>query len=206
MRFETLLRIVGDEPLFRTGLLLAGNVPPERVQKDLDRWVRAGKLLRLARGVYTLAPPYRKRAPHPFTVANVLREPSYVSLHAALAYYGWIPEAVFTVTSITTHRPGRVKTPLGTFVYRHITPKRFFGYRYIKVAPGQSAWVALPEKALLDLVYLTPHGDTPEFLQTLRLDWTSVDWVRLENLAQRMASPKLLRAVEAMHKVAREHA
>ncbi len=204
MRFETLLHIVGNEPVFRTGFLLAGDVSPEQVQKDLDRWVRAGKLLRLARGVYTLAPPYRKQDPHPFTVANLLREPSYVSLQAALAYYGWIPEAVFTVTSVTTHRPGRVETPLGTFVYRYMTPRRFFGYRHVEVAPGQRAWVALPEKALLDLLYLTPHSDRPEFLQTLRLDWTAVDWHRLETLARRMASPKLRRAVEAMRHVARE--
>ena len=33
----------------------------------------------------------------------------------------------------------------------------------------QQAFVATPEKALLDLVYLAPEGDTPTYLQELRL-------------------------------------
>jgi hypothetical protein len=34
---------------------------------------------------------------------------------------------------------------------------------------GQKAFVATPEKALLDLVHLQPGGDAPDYLRELRL-------------------------------------
>jgi hypothetical protein len=39
-------------------------------QRLLSRWVRSGWLHQLRRGLYALAPPYRKVSPHPFEVAN----------------------------------------------------------------------------------------------------------------------------------------
>lgn len=195
MKFEELLRIVENEPVFETSFLLAGDVNPEVLQVQLPQWVRRGKLIRLRRGLYALAPPYQRVQPHPFVVANRMVKPSYVSLQSALAYYGLIPETVFAVTSVTTAKPGRFHTPLGTYLYRRLTTKRFFGYTRHEVAPGQFAWIATPEKALLDLLYLTPGSDVVGYLQELRLDWRALDFSRLESLAQRMQSPKLQRAV-----------
>lgn len=40
MEFTTLLEIVGDEPVFETALLLAGDVDPRDVHRQLSRWVR----------------------------------------------------------------------------------------------------------------------------------------------------------------------
>lgn len=37
MEFKQLVEIVGDEPLFETGLLLAGNVEPDALRKQLSR-------------------------------------------------------------------------------------------------------------------------------------------------------------------------
>ncbi|HEC35357.1 MAG TPA: hypothetical protein ENI39_02345, partial [Anaerolineae bacterium] len=70
MDFNRSLRIVGDEPVFETGLLLAGDVDPRHVRRQLSRWTRAGRLYQLRRGLYALAPPYQKTRPHPFLVAN----------------------------------------------------------------------------------------------------------------------------------------
>ena len=56
-----------------------------------------------------------------------------------------------------------------------MTPELFFGYDRLEVSPGQQAFVAWPEKALLDLVYLQPGGDSPGYLQELRLQ-TSITW------------------------------
>ena len=87
MNFEELVEIIGDEPVFDTALLKAGSVTDAAVYLQLTRWTRAGKLVQLRRGVYALAPPYRKKEPHPFAIANALRRGAYVSLHSALAYY-----------------------------------------------------------------------------------------------------------------------
>lgn len=72
MKFADLLAIVGEEPVFETGLLLAGEVDPADVRRQLSRWVRASRLIQLRRGVYLLAAPYRRVEPHPFVVAGHL--------------------------------------------------------------------------------------------------------------------------------------
>jgi hypothetical protein len=170
MHFQRLLEVVGAEPLFETGLLLAGPLDPAEVRRQLSRWVAAGRLLQLRRGLYALAEPYRRVDPHPFLVANVLVRGSYVSLQSALAHHGLIPEYVPVVTSVTTGRPGRRQTPLGTFDYRHIQPDRLGGFRHERLKEGQRADVATPAKALIDLVSLVPNADDRRFLEGLRLN------------------------------------
>ena len=105
MDFNDLLSVVGDLPVFETGLLLSGDVRPADVRKQLSRWTASGKLYQLRRGLYGLAPPYQKVRPHPFLIANQLQTGSYVSLQSALAYYGMIPEYTPVTTSVSTGRP-----------------------------------------------------------------------------------------------------
>lgn len=195
MHFVELLTIVGHEPVFDTGLLLAGNINPEYLRRQLAGWVNAGKLWQLRRGLYTLAPPYRKEIPHPFLVANRLVSASYVSLQAALAYYSLIPEHVPAVTSVTTRRPGEWQTPLGHFIFRHIQPELFFGFERQPVADQQYAYIATPEKALLDLIYLHPDGDSLAYLESLRLqNLDRLNVARLRHVAAQTNKPKLRRA------------
>jgi len=92
MKFNELVETVGDEPLFETGLLIAGEVDPDGLRRQLSRWTATGKLYQLRRGLYALAPPFQKIRPHPFVVANHLVRGSYVSCQSALAFYGIIPE------------------------------------------------------------------------------------------------------------------
>ena len=66
MKFAKLLDLVSDEPVFETGLLLAEAVNPDAVRVQLSRWVRAGRLYQLRRGLYALAPPFQRVRPHPF--------------------------------------------------------------------------------------------------------------------------------------------
>lgn len=201
MNFARLLEIVGDEPVFETGLLLAGVSNPNSVRQQLSRWMRMGRLYKLRRGVYTLAPPFQKTKPHPFRVANLLVRSSYVSLQSALAYYGLIPEYTPFTTSITTLRPTSWKTPLGNFSYRHVQSILFYGFKRIEVSPEQFAFVATPEKALLDLIHLTPRADDASYLDELRLQ--NLDQLNRETLldfARRSGQPKLRRAAQELVK------
>ena len=207
MDYRTLLHIVGDDPVFETGLLLAGPVNPADVRRQLSRWTATGRLHQLRRGLYALAPPYQKVRPHPFLVANRLVGGSYVSLQSALAYYGLIPEFVAVTTSVTTARPGWWETPLGVYSFRHVKADLFYGYRRVNLGAGQHAFVALPEKALLDLVYLQPEGDTPPYLRELRLqNLARLDLDELGRLAERAKSPKLRRATAYIAQMARAEA
>ncbi|MPZ51863.1 MAG: hypothetical protein GEU79_03880 [Acidimicrobiia bacterium] len=195
MQFGELLETVGDLPLFRSSLLLAGDRDPSDVRRQLSRWTASGKILQLRRNLYLLARPWRRVDPHPFLVANELHTPSYVGLQSALAYHGLIPEAVPVTTSITSGRPMQFDTPVGRFVHRHIHPTVFFGYRRTPVFRDQNALVADPAKSLLDLAYLTPQGDTIEHLESLRLEaLESISEHDLSSHVHRWDKPKIYRA------------
>lgn len=204
MNFEQLVEIVGDEPLFETGFLLVGEVKPADIQRQLSRWTKADRLYQLHRGLYALAPPYQKMIPHPFLIANrLVRGGTYVSLQSALAYYNLIPENVPVVTSVTVSRPTRWNTPLGSYEFRHIKTDLLWGYRLLEVGPGQQAFVATPEKALLDLIYLEPGADSFAYLQELRLQHLdSLDLATLHQYTDRANSPKLHRTVKIIENLA----
>jgi predicted transcriptional regulator of viral defense system len=207
MEFGQLLKIVGDEPVFETGLLLAGDVDPANVRRQLSRWTKAGRVYQLRRGLYALAPPFQKVKPHPFLVANRLVRGSYVSLQSALAHHGLIPEAVPVTTSVGGVRPARWDTPLGVYAYRHVKTELLYGYQAIDVGSDQQAFVATAEKALLDLVHLQPRSDAPEYLRQLRLqNLERLDLDQLQNQAARAKSPKLCRAVDHVIELAKAEA
>ena len=202
MKFEEVVNIISEEPLFESGLLLVGNVDPADIRRQLSRWTRSGRIQQLRRGLYVLAPPWRKRDPHPFLVANRLAPGSYVSGLSALALAGAIPEYVAETTSVTAGRPELRTTPLGRFSYRHLKGSLMFGYRHIALGHGQCAFVAEPEKAILDMVHLHPSGDRRSYLEALRLELDALHLHRLEALAAIAATPKLARAARVLRDIA----
>ena len=204
MEFSGLLGVVGDEPVFETGLLLAGDVEPRDVRRQLSRWTKAGRLFQLRRGLYALAPPFQKVKPHPFVIANRMVRGSYVSCQSALAHYGLIPEYVPVIVSVTTARPGGWETPLGRFEFRHIKTELLRGYRLIDLGSEQKAFVATPEKALLDLIYLHPGADSLNYLRELRLqNLERLNLDELQRLVDLTGIPKLKRAAKSVAELAR---
>ena len=200
MKFDDILSLVGDQPLFETGLLLVGNVDPNDVRRQLSRWTRAGKIRQLRRGIYTFTPPHSKIVPHPFLVANAMVTGSYVSGTSAPAYYGLIPEYVPRTFSVTLSRPSQWD---GGFVFQHLAPHLFFGYQSIEVVKGQFAFIAQPEKAILDLAHLTPDSDTQAYLTELRLqNLERLDLKQLQEFAERANKPKWKRVASQVASLA----
>ncbi len=203
MKFDELLAIVADEPVFETGLLLAGDRDPADVRRQLSRWVASGQIHKVRRGLYALAPPYRRVRPHPFLVANELQRGSYVSLQSALAHHGLIPEHVPVTTSVGSGATRRWRTPVGSFDFRDLAPALIYGYRHVEVVTSQWAFVARPEKALLDLVHLVPGADRPEYLEGLRLQhFENLDVEALAHAAEDSGKPKLRRAAGRIAEIA----
>jgi len=199
MRFEELLTLIGDEPVFSSSLLDVIGVSQRQARLQLVRWVNAGKLIRLRRSLYALNRPFRRIEPHPFLLANRIRKASYVSLQSVLSYYSMIPEYVPVVTSVTTGRPEEVRTGLGIYAFRHMRKPLFGGFLSVTVAPGQSAFMATPEKALLDLIYLSPGGDQAAYIDGLRLqNEKALSTQALTEAARLFGSPKIDRAVEGI--------
>jgi predicted transcriptional regulator of viral defense system len=198
MEFDSLLKLIGDDPVFESSLLLAGKINPQIVRLQLSRWVKNGRIYQLRRGLYSIAPPFQKIKPHPFLVANHLQQASYVSLQSALAFYDLIPETIHTTTSISVGRPERLVTPLGIYEFHHLKPDLFFGYQRVDLG-GQEAFVATPEKALLDLIYLQPGGETLNYLHELRLqNLERLNPDLLKKQSNIFNSPKLHNAVRGI--------
>jgi predicted transcriptional regulator of viral defense system len=196
MRFSQLVDIVGDEPVFSTGLLLAGLDDVPALQRQLSGWVRTGRLVRVRKGLYALARPYRKTEPDPFVVSNQLVTPSYVSLESALHFHEIIPDVVQGVTAVTTSRVAEYETPFGRYIFHHISQDRFWGAQLMSVSHGQEALVASPEKALIDLLYLTPRSDHPAYIEELRLqNGSRIDRNVIGEMVERFGSKKVERAV-----------
>jgi predicted transcriptional regulator of viral defense system len=194
VKWHDFMGLIGGGPLFESSMLLAGPDRPAEVRRQLSRWVAAGRLIQLRRGLYAVAPPFARASPGQFAVAARLRRPSYVSLQSALSFHGAIPEVVPVTTSVTTGRPGRVETALGVYLYRHVGTNLFWGYGEVTGGEGGSAHVALPEKALLDLCYFTRGAIRPAFVRELRLAPRVLDFERLRRFATRTGKRKLIRA------------
>ncbi len=207
MRYSQLLNIVGDNVLFETPLLVAGASSMQQIHRRLTDWTKAGKITPLRRGLYVLPKGLRRTDPHPFVIANRLVAGSYVSLEMALRYYSLIPEHVAVITSVTTGRPGRWENEFGRFSARHLDRRYFFGIEYRQVLKAQYAYIAYPEKALLDLLYLRAKGDSPAFIDSLRLqNLEQLNLTRLQHFADRFNKPKLHRAAAIIRQLALEEA
>ena len=118
---------------------------------NLKNWMNKGYLIMLRRGLYILTETKNKIDIMAF--ATKIYSPSYISLETALSFYGIIPEAVFTTTSVTTRKTKEFKTPVGNFSYQKIKKEAFGGFE-TKKQDGISFNLALPEKALVDFFYL----------------------------------------------------
>ncbi len=130
---------------------------------NLRNWVKKGHLIMLRRGLYAVAEDVKKMDSMVF--ATKMYQPSYVSMEMALFFYGIIPEAVFTVTSVTTRKTKQFNTQLGNFSYQKIKKEAFGGYE-TKTNEKISFNMALPEKAMVDFFYLKRNilnGDLEQF-------------------------------------------
>jgi len=81
-------------------------------------------------------------------IGTQLLEPSYISYHFSLNFYGCIRQIPFKMILITTQRPRKISE----YTYKHIIPDLFFGYNREKYDDAY-IFIAQPEKAILDMIY-----------------------------------------------------
>jgi len=127
---------------------------PQILKVQMRGWQKKGLIIKLRRGLYILNEDDRKIEPSRIFLANALYSPSYVSTTYALGYYDLIPEKVEDVTSITTKKTAKFTNPFGTFIYQHVKTDLFFGFIEIEDENGFPVFIAEPEKAILDFIYL----------------------------------------------------
>ena len=134
-----------------------------RLSALLKRAVACSEVLRIQRSLYCLNPKYLNRPINPLVIAQRIHGPSYISLEMALSYHGLIPEAVYTITSVSVERSREFDTPFGCFSFSRVPQREFFsGVRSIESDEGERFLIAVPLKAIADYVYV--H----------RLNWVSI--------------------------------
>ena len=155
MNFTKFKEKFGELPFISARSVVTAAAGDRQIMRNqLTRWRKNGHIIQLKRGVYLLNKNDQKLHPSRFFLANQLLWPSYVSLESALGYYGLIPEAVADVTSVTTQKTSRFNNPIGRFVYQHVKPEAFRGYRSYEDEAGLDCLIAEPEKAVADFLYL----------------------------------------------------
>jgi predicted transcriptional regulator of viral defense system len=209
MKYSEFKNKVQNWPIIRSRDLTLHRANKQTIRNQLERWSRKKLVTKLKRGVFILNPSDRKIAPSRGYVANQLYTPSYVSLEYALGFYGLIPERVRDLTSVTTRKTMRIRNELGVFIYQHVKPKAFRGFRELKDESGLGFFIAEPEKALVDFIYLNLDkfkGDHRSILETsFRLQNTEeLSTKKIIGFTRLFNSKKLARVSRAFCDVVKE--
>ena len=118
--------------------------------KLLARLSLSGHVVRLRRGLWAFPDRVERLALPGYVTAPL---PSYVSLQSALYHHGMIGQIPEVIYAVSLARTCRRKTPLGTLSIHRLAPGFFFGFE----PAGRTGYgLATPEKALLDVLYLSP--------------------------------------------------
>ena len=142
------------------------------------RYVRTGLLIRLKRNCYMLRDSWSRLEPEQkFTVASLLQTPSYISLMTALTYYEITTQVQQDfIESAALQRTRTFNIESTAFAFTKLQPNLFHHFSRVK-----NFFIAAPEKALLDALYLQGMGKYR--LDVSSLDIKKIDRKNLEALA-----------------------
>jgi len=183
-----------------------------RPRDKISDYLRKGVIIRIKKGLYIFGEGYRKEPFSRELLANLIFGPSYISLDSALQYYGFIPERVEAVTSVTTGRSKRFETPVGLFTYREIPVQAFrFGMTRVELDNGSAFLIATAEKALADKIRavrgtgIKTLGQMREYLaDDLRIYESALkelNPLHVEEIARRYRSRKIRILGDLIHRV-----
>jgi predicted transcriptional regulator of viral defense system len=159
---------------------------------------RAGLVRHLRHGLWAVDPSVDPNVVAPYLTVPY---PAYVSLWSALAHHDMIEQIPRKIYVVSLDRTREISTSIGDYSIHHLAPELFAGYTG---DPGHG-WVASPEKALFDTVYIrAPRGGRPYFpeialpegFQRAKLEaWTQkISSARLRTLVSRSLQQALTQA------------
>lgn len=172
-------------------------VDPDFHKQRLSEWQKKGYIKKIAKGHYIFS-DLEINESILFIIANQIFEPSYISLEMALSHYGLIPESVYGITSITSRKSYKFRSPVGQFSYRQIKPELMFGYKLINYQ-NHSFKMAEVEKAILDYFRINPKLRTEGEFEELRINrdvfLEKVDMKKLQNYLKQFNNKSLEKRV-----------
>lgn len=158
------------------------DIGEKSINVTISRLVKAGELTKLQKGIYSLGKinaniEWEK-------LAEEIYYPSYLSFEWALGYYGILSQQAENYTLATIKRSKKIALDKKTFIYHRINPRFYWGYT-IK----NGFLVAEPEKALLDLAYLSLNGYAKFDPEEMRFD--GINKTKLKKYLQKFNNKKL---------------
>jgi predicted transcriptional regulator of viral defense system len=176
------------------------HVRPANASVLLARLASRGFVRRLARGRWSIGTrPNREQLAEQVAAPS----PTYISLQSALFRHGLIEQVPEILYAVTLGRARKVRTPFGTVSLHRLPPALFGGFEM--AADGTK--MATAEKALFDLLYLSPtrsrlFTSLPEMELPRSFHWNTIArWTnkiagksRRVFVEQKLAALKLARA------------
>lgn len=131
------------------------SINKESAKVTANRYVNNGSLLRIKRNFY-ITPTNLEQLKESdlFQLANIIQVPSYISLNSALSYYNISTQQLRgVIESVALKRTKSLYVNKNQFKY--ILVKKSFYNGFI---PENNFFIAVPEKALADAIYLSSMG------------------------------------------------
>lgn len=138
------------------------------------------EIIRLYKGVYTS------------DISNVnwenfaieMYSPSYLSFEWVLARHNILSQKPVSLTLATAERSKKIITPQNFIIYHHLQPKLFWGFN-----KEENYLIAEPEKAFLDLAYLSLNGYAKFDVEEMNLEL--LDRIKLKKYLRRIDYQRL---------------
>lgn len=178
--------ILRQSPVFSTGdAQRALSVPTAIMSRALGVMANSKLIVRVRRGVWANPqhPDFSPYAVIPFLVGEATQpqERPFVSFVSALHQHGCLSQIPGGIHVAVSRQRAPISTPVGRFLFHVLVPELMDGY--VAGDPFETYWIATPEKALVDTLYLsTRRGRAFRYLPELEFDrrfsWPLVDkWV-----------------------------
>jgi predicted transcriptional regulator of viral defense system len=163
---------------------------------------RAGLVRQIRYGLWALQPQIPPAVLAPYLTAPY---PAYVSFWSALARHEMIEQIPARVEIASLARTQQIETPFGTFSVHRLAPEVFTGFD----GSPETGYLASPEKALFDTVYIrAPRGGTVRFPELTLPD--DFDRALLDEWAAQIPRPRLrtivVRGLQSALDQAKRHA
>jgi predicted transcriptional regulator of viral defense system len=202
MKYKEFKSKIRDFPIFSSSQINSLTSNAQVLKNQLTLWQKQGLVLRLKRELYILNEGDRKINPSRTFIANQLVSPSYISTEYALFFYGLIPEKVEDITSITTKKTTLIRNGFGAFRYQHLNATCFIGFEQVKEQGGFSFFIATPEKAVVDFLYLNLSNFKPQDQDIFKFSYRfqntqGLRKKRLRDFAKIFNNQKLIKVVDS---------
>jgi hypothetical protein len=171
------------------------------IQTALYRWMKAGQIIQLKKGVYMTRHFFElHRADADFgpMVSAILIPQSYLSLEYVLQRYDILTEITYPVSAVTIKQTRVFENKLGTFTFHNIKPELYAGFT-ISNYQGIPFSQASVSKALFDLLYFrswknagySAHISLAEELRLNLEDFSEKDQMEFAGFVEKSKSRKM---------------